>query len=509
MALTEQQYLNWLKDPHKERCLLIVLEGYNLTTDMVETFYLSNMSYQTSPTDTPANIAFNPCLKGDPYFSHSIPFYAPRGETDIGNIEVDNVDASFDSWLGYSFVGRTVKIYMYDASASFDDFSTFPIIDGVVDDVEFESTETVNIHIKNWMYKLDKPIQETLLVSPSPSKNEPYPLLYGLTRNISPVLIDPNEQGGRYTVNDGQVNDILNIYDNGVLLSPPGDHYIKYASLGEFVLKSRPVGTVTADVQGCYTTFWITSIADIIERIVTNKGELLTSDLDATSFSDFDTDRPYTVGMYITERQNILDVMDQLLSSVGGYYVGSRDGKLRIGYIKDPSLGTPVAYFGGVGNNLIIDNSVSIKKLNEVEWRTTLGYQRNWTVQTADQLAGSITDPDFADKEKVVWLGKQSLTVTAETVAVKTKYLNSIEPEVYETLIDDAIDAQNECDYRHGILSDQRRVVTFTAYTTPLQLNAGDVVYIEYERFFLARNIQILQMKDYYTLGYVEISGWF
>ena len=509
MALTEQEYLNWLKHPHKERCLLVVLDGYNLTTDLIETFYLSNMSYQTSPTDTPPNIAFNPCLKGDPFFSHSIPFYTPRGDTDIGNIEIDNVDASFDSWLSYSFAGRSVKIYMYDATASFDDFSTFPIIDGVVDDVEFENTETINVKIKNWMYKIDKPIQEILLTSPSPSENEPYPICYGLTRNISPVLIDPNEKGGRYTVNNGQIDDILNIYDNGVLLSPPSASYIKYNSLGEFVLKKRPVGTVTADIQGIYNTTWLTSIANIIEHIVLNFGELTASEIENTSFSDFDTDRPYTVGIYIKERQNILDILDELLNSVGGYYVGSRDGKLRIGYIKDPSLNTPVAYFGGVGNDLIIDNSISIKKLNEVEWRTTLGYQRNWTVQTADQLAGSINDPDFADKEKVAWLGKQSLTVTIETVAVKTKYLNSIEPEKYETLLDIEVDAQTEADYRHLILSAQRRMVTFTVFTTPLQLNAGDVVYIEYDRFNLARNIQILQMKDYYTLGLVEISGWF
>src|SRR5690606_16385768 len=103
------------------------------------------------------------------------------------------------------------------------------------------------------------------------------PLCYGRVLNVTPVFV--NSSNLAYQAHDGPVEDIDQVYDNGVVLvfdtdktgsefdsyTVPSGKYATDISRGLFKLGSLPAGMITCDVYGDKTGgIYVHSVADII-----------------------------------------------------------------------------------------------------------------------------------------------------------------------------------------------------------------------------------------------------
>lgn len=423
--MTLNEYNQWLSDPDKVRCILILVNGYDTQE---RTFYISNHEYVTTPTDALPNVAFDARLLSNSLeFTREVSFIdSPRGDTTYGNITIDNTDGGLDNWINFSFSGRKITVLLGDPQWAWADFNVRPFLVGVIENIEFSDTRTFNLVIRDKIGLLDKSINETLLTQ-GPKKGDPKPLAFGVVRNIEPVLLDENVQGGLYQWHNGAVERVLNVYDNGVLLTPITG-YTTDNTNGTITLVYRPVGTITMDGYGAKPLAWLNTAATITTHILKNIAGLTDSDIDSTSMSVLSNN---SIGLYLVQRENILDILDRIFASMGCSYFFNYDGKFTVTKISIPS--NPMLEL--LDNDWVLD-SPQVKTLGTPVWRYKLGYEVNHTVQNPDQLAGSVTQPNFSSKQRVGWLGSEYRVVEVEDASIKVKYLNAVDKEMVGTLLD-------------------------------------------------------------------------
>lgn len=199
------------------------------------------------------------------------------------------------------------------------------------------------------------------------------------------------------------------------------------------------------------------------------------SDFDGQSFTQLDTDKPYTVGVYMKDRKNLLATCQEVLSSVSAHLVCHSTGKLRVVRLFDDS--PPVVAFDPSD---IVSGTLEISEIPPVQTTVNLDYNRNWTVQSSG-LATSLTP------EAVALLGKEWLTATAsapQTVAALHK--RTEEPKHQQTALAKRVDAESEAQHRLAFWSVQRKVIQAEFLHKALMVEIGDRVLVQHPRFGLA-----------------------
>ena len=106
--MTDAEYTAWLKDQAAIRCILVEVEVK--VGASVITRYLSNRGYVTSPTDTPANTSYIPKIVGGIKYTQSMSLDGSVSVS-FGDLELNNSDGSFDSWLEDYWSNRPLRIY--------------------------------------------------------------------------------------------------------------------------------------------------------------------------------------------------------------------------------------------------------------------------------------------------------------------------------------------------------------------------------------------------------------
>lgn len=244
------------------------------------------------------------------------------------------------------------------------------------------------------------------------------------------------------------------------------------------------IGTTTTAAPPLY----INNPADIISEITTNTtygsnsvvapytGQFSGSDLDPTNLLPFaaSSSGSSTVGVYLTDRENLLDVCHTLTASVGAQLVISTEGTLRVIQITDPATVTPV---GTITKEDIIQYSLGIEDILEVSAGYVLDYSKNWLVQTDIQTY-------IADNLKAVFAEEYQTVRSSDSF---TKSINNLykEPEAVQTNLVTTAQAQAECDRRLNILKTKRRLVSFISDTRLIAYELGDPVYLQHTRFSL------------------------
>ena len=142
------------------------------------------------------------------------------------------------------------------------------------------------------------------------------------------------------------VEAIIGGYDRGVALTA-GSDYADYAALAAATVAGGsyatclaeglvrvggvPDGPLTFDVKGDDTGgTYVTTAADIIERLVTTQGDFTSGELDTTAFSQLNTDQGGTLGLLIRDGREIGAVLDEIMATVGGWWTIDADGKLTV-----------------------------------------------------------------------------------------------------------------------------------------------------------------------------------
>ncbi|HTE81232.1 MAG TPA: hypothetical protein VK634_11145, partial [Reyranella sp.] len=181
----------------------------------------------------------------------------------------------------------------------------------------------------------------------------------------------------------------------------PAGHFATCLAEGLMRLGSQPVFIVTVDFRGDADTIGglaaPTTIGTIARRIACGRGtvRLSESQIDTASFGSFEAERSAPVGFYWRDAVTKAEALDEVMAGTLGWWTMRLDGKLAIGYMREPTDAPALTIdypedFGGAPSQL--DSYIAPRRATYVTW------QRNYTIQDASRLAGSV---DLADA--MVW----------------------------------------------------------------------------------------------------------
>lgn len=486
--MTDEQFMAWLKNPAAVRMVLIEAE---VNVDGIEvTRYIASREYVTGPADAPANTVYLPLAKGGLAFTEQASLI---GEASLsgGDIELDNGDGALDGWLGDVWRNRRIRAWSGDPSWPRADFRLR--FDGIVDDVGSSSRDTVNLVLRDKLQRLNTPISEAKLGGTSPNKDATLPIPFGECHNVAPLLTDPVALEYGFL---GAVESVIEVRTNGKPLAvAPG------SQPGRFKLTSNPFSTViTASVQGDSGGGYAPRIAPLVRRIATAYGKagdrFTEADLDSANLAAFDATHQQSVGLYVADRMNQAQAIQQLAASVGAQAIMSATGQLRLVQISLPAAGTPV----NIGPDQMLANSLRPAERLPVVAAVKIAFDRNYTVQA--NLTTSIP-PEHADLYATEWL-----TETVVDEAVQARYRLTDDPVQIETCLKTRADARGEAQRRLALRSVPRTIYELDGEPELAVLQLGAPVVLRDDRWGLAAGAPgvVVMMQRNWLTGRVTVG---
>lgn len=500
-----------------------IVSGAPVTT----IFRYSTSGYATWPTDNPANVYFEERIVEPASISRSL--FAPsrisgRSTIGYGGLKLVNLDGGLDSiFLGsnpYAFDGHPIKIYTGDDKNAFNTFTL--LFAGTVETAIIDLNE-VTFSLKDKTYNFDKFLQGSKYggtnVLPSgvdgtasDLKDKVKPLAYGKPLNTTPILVNTTKL--IYQVNDGAIASVV-VYDKGVALTqgavytsladmeataPSAGTYRALPGTGHFRLGSTPAGVLTCDlVVG--STVNSNRISGIFQSVVSKAIPSLTfvsSDLTA-----LDSEVPYDLGLYISEPINTLEVLDQLVDSVGAWYTFSLDGtQVRIGTLKVPTAPevTTIDDTNIISIELITPNDDT---KGAAVASVKLRHSKNWTVQDRSQLAASVTEV------RITRLGTEYLETEVTGGASLVQY--PLAPSLQkDTLLVDATQVTTEATRQRDLHKVKRHMFSMSVRGLPVTLALNDVIKLVFPRFNLAAGklFRVISIENNYNIDGINLVVW-
>lgn len=469
MAISDAEYTAWLSSPSAMRCILVEASVNVSGSETVR--YLSDRGYVTSSTDTPSNTSYRALISGGVRLTERLGIDS-SASLSWGEIELLNQDGILDSWLNDVWENRNVSVYFGDSKWARSDFRL--IFKGLLAGISSQSRNTLNLFLRDSLQRLNTPVTDVKLGGSSTNKDKLIPLTFGECHNVSPLLIDSTLHD--YQVHQGAIEDIIEVRDNGAPIT-----VTKTLSTGKFRLSNSPVGTITCSVQGDKPSTYSNLIADNIKAIVKNYGttanRLTDSDIDLTNFSSFNSANTAPIGVYMSDRENVLDVCQKLANSVGAQVAMSRVGKLQLKRIDFPVSSTSF----DIKPKHIIEKSLAIDSREAVTSAVKIGYCKNWTVENNLQ---TVIPEDHKSMYSEEWL-----SATVSNSGVATKYKTLVEPTQKDTYLLTTSDATAEATRAMAVTSTQRTIYKFTGFTDLFQLELGQGVTLTADRFGLQSGV--------------------
>ncbi|KAB8042548.1 hypothetical protein [Janthinobacterium aquaticum] len=462
--MTDVQFLAWLQDAAAVRVVLI--EAQANVAGVEVTRYISSRLYITGPADVPANVEYQPLATGGLAFTEQVSLTGEAGLSG-GDIELDNADGALDSWLADVWVNRRCRAWVGDAAWSRADFRL--IFDGVIADLAVSGRESVNLTLRDKLQRLNTPISEAKLGGTSPNSDAVLPAPFGECHNVTPLLTNPATLEYGFL---GAVEQIAEVRTNGKPV--PFD----LAGPGRFTLPINPLANaVTVSVQGDNVSGYAPRIAPLVQRIATGYGKssdrFTLADIDQANFAAFDAAHPQVVGLYVADRTNAAQAIQQLAASVGAQALMSRTGQLRLVQVALPGTGAPVE----IGPDQMREGSLRPVQRLPVVAAVKIAYDRNYTVQAGLQTG---IPPEHADMYATEWL-----TETAVDDTVQALYRLSDDPVQVETCLKTTADAQAEAARRLALNSVPRTIYEFDGEPEMMMLELGQAVLLRDERYGL------------------------
>lgn len=473
--ITDQQFNSWLKQPDAIRCVLVEADVKLASGGSVVTRYLSNRGYVTGNSDVPANTAYSARVTGGVKFTRSLSLDG-QASLSYGDIELNNTDGALDSWLDDYWVNRQIRVYIGDVRWARSDYRL--VFTGVMTGIDTRSRTRINLKISDKLQRLNNPVTEVIRGGSGTNSEDLLPLLFGECHNITPLQIDSTVN--EYMIHNGPIERIIEVRDNGVPVA-----FTPYLTTGKFRLNANPAGTITVSAQGAKltpfgggTATYSNNMMDIVRALMTQYGGATTKlsdvDLDIDAMVQFRAANVQPVGIYLPDRQNVLDVVTKIVSSVG-----ARPYVTTAGLVSFVKLNLPQSSNGtSVGSNDMVDRSLQIKEMAGVTASVKIGYDKNWTVQTG--LTTGIL-PEHAALYAEEWL-----TMTAKDSGTAANYNLYTDPTMEETHLLTAADALAEANRRLGIFKVQRKVMKYTGFYHLIFETLGNPQTLTHPRFGLA-----------------------
>jgi hypothetical protein len=462
----------------------------------LKTLYVSDSSFVTSPTDTPANIAFDtrvidPGSIGLHAFSDGRTGGATKLET--GEISLANVDGVLDGWLNYSFEGRPVTIRSGDGGAYPASFSTLFV--GTVGGIDVSPTQLV-IRLRDKQYLFGLPARTLLYggtnVLPNgvdglaaDLKGKARPSAFGKVLNVSP----PQVNTSRLIFEVGPCNSVDAVYSNGAALtvgavytsqfdmetnSPAAGQFRPWPAGGYFRIGSFSAEQITADVTEGATAADSTA-AQILKRLAGAAGVAGTG-VSAADVVALDALNPAIVGIWIDDDSSTFtSAMDEIAGSVGAWYGFDQAGVLRMGRLSEPT-GSPVLTIRDFDMMATPERHPPRDSAGPA-WSVAVKHTKCWTVQTSG-LAGSAG-------VRAGFVGVERRSSSVADASIRTQWLMAGKIEI-DTLLTTTADGDAEAARllaMHKVRRDLFDVTVSVDLLAASPVRIADVIAVQTDRY--------------------------
>jgi hypothetical protein len=463
------------------------------------TLHLATHTITTSPTDSPANTIYSGRITEAGSFSKSLVSQGRLGRASDswGFITLANSDGGLDLWLDYGFAGRGFVLREL-ANKGDPVSSAITLFRGTIAALESgNAADTLQLRIRDRLTELQVPVLTARYAGTSSSggagaegeadlKDQLKPRVFGSVVNIQPKVA--NQYDLIYQVSITATSSII-VYDGGAALMNVGDfgtlaallaatvapgEYVTCLALGLFRLGGSPALTVTADVTEDAADL---SAAGVVSRILDTIG-ISSSDRDAATFTALGTFNSAPIGLYVDAETTALDLIGQVLGSIGGAIVSSADGLFQV-------FGLPATVAGSLPPELTLRDlaeggtfsfGVGPDQAGVPAWNVTLNYGKVWATMTEGQLAGVV------GVARRTYLASQWRQATAQNAAVKIK--NPLASQLtLDTLLASQSDAETEANRQLGLYSVRRDLISFPTAIDRAPYELGDRVTLTIPRF--------------------------
>jgi hypothetical protein len=442
-----------------------------------------------------------------------------------GAIVLDNGDGRYDAAAMMGFDGRTVELWKGTRARAFRDFTL--LLRGTAERVSYDEG-SFTIALRDRRATLDRPLNFSLYGGSGGLDGHDgivglaKPVALGnLTEdngNVPAVNIDPVNLV--YQVHDGPIEAIDAVRDKGIALTFEAD-YPDYDSLiaadlegGEYATclalglihldpeNGSPVGAVTVDLLGDASgSGYVETTAALLRRIVTSRlgaANLSGSELDSLALDALATAQPAPVGYWAgTAQQSCLEVLSALAGGIGGWHAFDRQGRFTAARL-DLS--------GSAVETLTARETAQRQPAQRSEvapvWQLRVAWGRSWLVQTADALAGTVSDDDRAH------YGQAARYAVAEdsTIRARHRLAQSLTVESYFAR---QSDAESEVARLLALYGPDRDVWTQGRAGGRLgRRSLGDRVSLDLGRYGHPKACQVIGVREDFARGEVTLELW-
>ncbi|MBP0589275.1 hypothetical protein J8I87_05995 [Paraburkholderia sp. LEh10] len=480
--------------------IAIEVTGFRLSDSSVQTLRFSDDGFMTLPSDTPANVYYEPRLSAPPHFARSLFNTAQASfgasQSTPGEIVLENSDGGIDYLLtDYAFDGRPFTMRVGTLGTPFAQWTV--TASGTLSDVKVSNTTTLSLVVNDRQKMLaltqQRPTYGGTNVLPNGIDGTPndlmgqyVPRVYGQVMNVAPKCA--NTSLLIYQASDQSNCTITAVYDNGVALTldapypdlatlkstaPSAGH--ARAFQGRFRLGSSPASQVTCDA-----TSGVTSAASLMQQIALDAG-FTAGDISAADVAALNALTSAPCGVWADGQVTSLSLMDTIALSIGAFYSFDRLGVLRMGRVSAPS-GSPAVTLDDV-----VLEAVNIREAGIPVYQVTVNYAKNYTVQS--QPAGSVS------VDRRTWLSQASRSQVAKSATVQTTWPSATD-QTFDTALINAADATAEANRRLALFS-RRMLMTVDIDLSQLgTLDLGSVVGFTYPRYGLPSKLMTVVGVD-------------
>ena len=524
ITVTQTPFEQFLNEEISKKIYLVELTLHYATGGAVSTeiLYLSNHSFNTTPTETPPNTEYIAVLtdEGIPSFEQQLN-EIQFGTTlpSFGQLQILNADGQFDTKLppDREWEGGQITIRLTGDRCELDLSDSVIILTAVMGKVTHtDNTISVEVLSRHEGLRNRKMPTETF-TGVDGIEEILSPTLYGYGQNLTPILKD--DVSLIYKISSHELEDITAVYDDGVSVS-----YVKDLPSGEFQLVTNPAGLITCDAKGKKVnggSFSANRAYFIYDALITYGG-ILSSEISNAALNTFATEVTGDSGFYVNSETSVLDFIDTLLYPVMGYLYFDRSGTAILGTFKLPTeggveklsldgsqlipLGLPQEDQGAAGDVL------ETRSAELLIQKVTILYSQNLTVQDASSLgAASPVDPDTAaGRIRIEFLSKEWRRL--ETTLSGADEGRNLYPtagdsdEIASYFINEA-DASVWADRWLEVFGVSRRIVRSRPKVQPLSMTLHDILRMNY-RWYDDTPMRVTKFVEMYGDAVIEVEGF-
>ncbi len=442
----------------------------------------------------------------------------------VGTIELANADGALDALFDLQCDGQVVTVSRGDDAAARPSFQT--VFTGTIKAFSWTSTTLrIGLHDRAADFaELPMVVPRYGGTNALPAgvdgvegdlKGRRRPLLLGRAENFAPPKVNTSKLV--FELSYKPIAAVLAVWEGGVAITAGSDR----SSLATLLSTAPAAATYdwylgTAGTDGAYIrlgsspgsnaiTVHAQEGATAADRTV---AQLLMRGLGLSGLGGFDAVNAAESGYWCgTDDVTKGQVADALCIGVGASLTPDRSGVFVLQRLDDPAGATPVR---AIGLTDVLGESFDLRTTadfgGQPPYQIELAYARNWTVQQASALQGSVSE------DRKAWLALEYRKVTS----IRTAHGGSTAPPVaLTTLLLDPAAAQAEADRVRALFNPpaiRRRyyVQAPVSVATADGLDPGDVLLLTLPRFGFdtGRPMVLTGMLENHAAGRVTLYLW-